>query len=142
MLFIAGKLPAPGHQLPADLARQVRRTGEQPVTPQAAAAAVGLVAENARGTAISIVYGGMTLAIALGIPFRYLSRQAPIGWREIFLFIALLGRLRCWACRWRCAPSRCRASIRLKSGSPRCGKAVLTTLPDHLFRRLLGTHRL
>ncbi|MEW7001503.1 hypothetical protein M5585_20770 [Serratia ureilytica] len=42
---------------------------------------------------------------------RYLLAKL-IGWREIFLFIALLGRLRCWACRWRCAPSRRRASIR------------------------------
>jgi len=53
---------------------------------------VGLVAEKRRGLAISIVYGGMTLAIALGIPFgTFLAKL--IGWREIFLFIALLGAI-------------------------------------------------
>ena len=112
VLFIAGNLACAGHQLPADpFGRVLAALGAACYTPQAAAAAVGLVAEKRRGPAISIVYGGMTLAIALGIPFgTFLAKL--IGWREIFLFIALLGQLRCWACRWRCAPLRHRASIR------------------------------
>ena len=73
----------------------------------------------------------MTLAIALGIPFgTFLAKL--IGWREIFLFIALLGQLRCWACRWRCAPLRHRAAF-AEERLARCGKGGADYAADHLF---------
>ncbi|SMB31214.1 Major facilitator superfamily MFS_1 [Serratia proteamaculans] len=92
VLFIAGNLVCAYADsfLQMSAGRVLAALGAACYTPQAAAAAVGLVAEKRRGLAISIVYGGMTLAIALGIPFgTFLARL--IGWREIFLLIALLG---------------------------------------------------
>ena len=101
-----------GHQLPADLVRQsAGRIGSGLLHAAGRRRRRGAGGGKTPRLAISIVYGGMTLAIALGIPFgTFLAKL--IGWREIFLFIALLGQLRCWACRWRCAPLRHRASIR------------------------------
>jgi predicted MFS family arabinose efflux permease len=92
VLFIAGNLVCAyaNSFLQMSAGRVLAALGAACYTPQAAAAAVGLVAEKRRGLAISIVYGGMTLAIALGIPFgTFLAKL--IGWREIFLLIALLG---------------------------------------------------
>ncbi|MEL6116926.1 MFS transporter [Photobacterium sp. SP02] len=70
--------------------RVLAALGAASFTPQAAAAAAQLVPENRKGIAISVVYGGMTLAIALGIPLGTFLAQF-IGWREIFLMIAVLG---------------------------------------------------
>ncbi|SQI36785.1 Purine efflux pump PbuE [Serratia plymuthica] len=92
VLFIAGNLACAFADsfLQISAGRVLAALGAAAYTPQAAAAAVGLVSEKRRGLAISIVYGGMTLAIALGIPFgTFLAKL--IGWREIFLLIALLG---------------------------------------------------
>ncbi|HAT4981760.1 TPA: MFS transporter [Serratia marcescens] len=94
VLFIAGNLACAcaTNYLQVSVGRVLAALGAACYTPQAAAAAVGLVAEKRRGLAISIVYGGMTLAIALGIPFgTFLAKL--IGWREVFLFIALLGAI-------------------------------------------------
>ncbi len=93
VLFIAGNLACAcaTNYLQVSVGRALAALGAACYTPQAAAA-VGLVAEKRRGLAISIVYGGMTLAIALGIPFgTFLAKL--IGWREIFLCIALLGAI-------------------------------------------------
>ncbi|HID9654405.1 TPA: MFS transporter [Serratia marcescens] len=93
VLFIAGNLACAcaTNYLQVSVGRALAALGAACYTPQAAAA-VGLVAEKRRGLAISIVYGGMTLAIALGIPFgTFLAKL--IGWREIFLCIALLGTI-------------------------------------------------
>nr|WP_254599628.1 MFS transporter [Serratia marcescens] len=87
-----------------------------------------MVAEKRRGLAISIVYGGMTLAIALGIPFgTFLAKL--IGWREIFLCIALLGTIALLglslALRAIAPPGKHSLKERL---APLRQKAVLTTL--------------
>ncbi len=130
MLFIAGNLVCAYADsfLQMSAGRVLAALGAACYTPQAAAAAVGLVAEKRRGLAISIVYGGMTLAIALGIPFgTFLARL--IGWREIFLLIALLGAVSLLglslALSAIAAPGKHTLKERL---APLRQKAVLTTL--------------
>lgn len=130
MLFIAGNLVCAYADsfLQMSAGRVLAALGAACYTPQAAAAAVGLVAEKRRGLAISIVYGGMTLAIALGIPFgTFLARL--IGWREIFWLIALLGTVSLLglslALSTIAAPGKHTLKERL---APLRQKAVLTTL--------------
>ncbi|HIE2221422.1 TPA: MFS transporter [Serratia marcescens] len=131
VLFIAGNLACAWatSYLQIAFGRVLAALGAACYTPQAAAAAaVGLVAEKRRGLAISIVYGGMTLAIALGIPFgTFLAKL--LGWREIFLFIALLGAIALLglslALRAIAPPSKHPLKERL---APLRQKAVLTTL--------------
>ncbi|RYM56492.1 MFS transporter [Serratia proteamaculans] len=130
LLFIAGNLVCAYADsfLQMSAGRVLAALGAACYTPQAAAAAVGLVAEKRRGLAISIVYGGMTLAIALGIPFgTFLARL--IGWREIFLLIALLGAVSLLglslALSAIAAPGKHTLKERL---APLRQKAVLTTL--------------
>lgn len=143
VLFIAGNLACAWatSYLQISLGRVLAALGATCYTPQAAAAAVGLVAEKRRGLAISIVYGGMTLAIALGIPFgTFLAKL--IGWREIFLFIALLGDCAAGpvvgAARHRAAGQ----AFAERAARPAAAKGGADHAADHLFRRLLGTHRL
>ncbi|WP_346827836.1 MFS transporter [Serratia inhibens] len=130
VLFIVGNLACAfaGSFLQISAGRVLAALGAAAYTPQAAAAAVGLVSEKRRGLAISIVYGGMTLAIALGIPFgTFLAKL--IGWREIFLLIALLGAVSLLglslALRAIAAPGKHTLKERL---APLRQKAVLTTL--------------
>ncbi|ANS42279.1 MFS transporter [Serratia inhibens] len=130
ILFIAGNLACAFADsfLQISAGRVLAALGAAAYTPQAAAAAVGLVSEKRRGLAISIVYGGMTLAIALGIPFgTFLAKL--IGWREIFLLIALLGAVSLLglslALRAIAAPGKHTLKERL---APLRQKAVLTTL--------------
>lgn len=130
VLFIAGNLVCAYADsfLQMSAGRVLAALGAASYTPQAAAAAVGLVAEKRRGLAISIVYGGMTLAIALGIPFgTFLARL--IGWREIFWLIALLGTVSLLglslALSTIAAPGKHTLKERL---APLRQKAVLTTL--------------
>ncbi|GAK26017.1 MFS transporter [Serratia liquefaciens] len=130
LLFIAGNLVCAYADsfLQISAGRVLAALGAACYTPQAAAAAVGLVSEKRRGVAISIVYGGMTLAIALGIPFgTFLAKL--IGWREIFLLIALLGAVALLglslALNAIAAPGKHTLKERL---APLRQKAVLTTL--------------
>lgn len=130
ILFIVGNLACAFADsfLQISAGRVLAALGAAAYTPQAAAAAVGLVSEKRRGLAISIVYGGMTLAIALGIPFgTFLAKL--IGWREIFLLIALLGAVSLLglslALRAIAAPGKHTLKERL---APLRQKAVLTTL--------------
>jgi predicted MFS family arabinose efflux permease len=130
VLFIAGNLVCAYADsfFQMSAGRVLAALGAACYTPQAAAAAVGLVAEKRRGLAISIVYGGMTLAIALGIPFgTFLAKL--IGWREIFLLIALLGAVSLLglslALSTIAAPGKHTLKERL---APLRQKAVLTTL--------------
>lgn len=134
VLFIAGNLACAWatSYLQISLGRVLAALGAACYTPQAAAAAVGLVAEKRRGLAISIVYGGMTLAIALGIPFgTFLAKL--IGWREIFLFIALLGdcaaRPVAGAARHRAA----RQAFAERAARPAAAKGGADHAADHLF---------
>lgn len=130
ILFIAGNLACAFADsfLQISAGRVLAALGAAAYTPQATAAAVGLVSEKRRGLAISIVYGGMTLAIALGIPFgTFLAKL--IGWREIFLLIALLSAVSLLglslALRAITAPGKHTLKERL---APLRQKAVLTTL--------------
>jgi len=130
VLFIVGNLACTFADsfLQISAGRVLAALGAAAYTPQAAAAAVGLVSEKRRGLAISIIYGGMTLAIALGIPFgTFLAKL--VGWREIFLLIALLGAVSLLglslALRAIAAPGKHTLKERL---APLRQKAVLTTL--------------
>ncbi|MFI6866460.1 Cmx/CmrA family chloramphenicol efflux MFS transporter [Nocardia sp. NPDC050406] len=58
----------------------------------AAATAVGLVAENARGRAMSVVAGGLTVATIIGLPAGTVIGQ-HLGWRAAFWTVALLSLL-------------------------------------------------
>lgn len=142
VLFIAGNLACAWatSYLQISFGRVLAALGAACYTPQVAAAAVGLVAEKRRGLAISIVYGGMTLAIALGIPFgTFLAKL--IGWREIFLFIALLGD--CAAGPFAGAARHCATGQAFAERAARsaAAKGGADYAADHLFCRLLGTHR-
>ncbi|WP_118137961.1 MFS transporter [Oceanicella sp. SM1341] len=59
-------------------------------TPAANALAGAVVAPGLRGRALAIVSGGMTIAIALGLPLGALVGHA-FGWRATFLAVALMG---------------------------------------------------
>lgn len=55
----------------------------------AVATAVGLVAENARGRALSVVAGGLTVATVVGLPAGTVIGQ-HLGWRAAFWAVAVL----------------------------------------------------
>ncbi|MEU9018346.1 Cmx/CmrA family chloramphenicol efflux MFS transporter [Actinomadura sp. NPDC048394] len=55
----------------------------------AAAAAIGLVPANARGRAMGIVAGGLTLATVLGLPAGTVLGQ-HFGWRSVFWAVAAM----------------------------------------------------
>ncbi|XVQ12690.1 Cmx/CmrA family chloramphenicol efflux MFS transporter [Spirillospora sp. CA-255316] len=55
----------------------------------AVVAAIDLVPENARGRAVSIVIGGITVSTVLGVPAGTFLGQA-LGWRSAFWTVALL----------------------------------------------------
>ncbi|RIW00613.1 MFS transporter [Azospirillum brasilense] len=59
-------------------------------TPNANALAGAIVGPEKRGRALAIVSGGMTLAIALGLPLGALVGHA-FGWRATFLAVAVMG---------------------------------------------------
>ncbi|MGY8526010.1 MFS transporter [Paracidovorax citrulli] len=58
--------------------------------PNANALAGAAVAPNRRGRALAIVSGGMTIAIALGLPLGSVIGQA-FGWRATFLTVTAMG---------------------------------------------------
>ncbi|GAA4083463.1 Cmx/CmrA family chloramphenicol efflux MFS transporter [Actinomadura miaoliensis] len=58
----------------------------------ASVTAVGLVAENARGKAMSVVAGGLTVATIVGLPGGTLIGQ-NLGWRAAFWAVAALSAL-------------------------------------------------
>ncbi|WP_085044272.1 MFS transporter [Ensifer aridi] len=66
--------------------------GAASYTPQAVAAVSDLVPGERKGRALSIVYGGMTVATALGVPLGTLVGEI-LGWRATFLLIVGLGIL-------------------------------------------------
>ncbi|WP_443115596.1 MFS transporter [Herbaspirillum seropedicae] len=59
-------------------------------TPNASALAGAMVAPGQRGRALAIVSGGMTIAIALGLPLGAVVGHA-FGWRATFLAVAAMG---------------------------------------------------
>ncbi|MFC0407124.1 MFS transporter [Roseomonas elaeocarpi] len=60
--------------------------------PGASALAGALVEPEKRGRALAIVSGGMTVAIALGLPLGSMIGHA-FGWRSTFLAVAVMGLL-------------------------------------------------
>ncbi|ABC21601.1 MFS transporter [Rhodospirillum rubrum] len=74
------------------LSRIIAAFGAASYTPQAVAVAAQLVPPERKGWALSIVYGGMTVATALGIPFGTLIGQT-LGWRATFIGVVGLGLL-------------------------------------------------
>jgi len=62
--------------------------------PNANALAGTLVAPERRGRALAIVSGGMTIAIALGLPLGALVGHS-FGWRATFLAVAVMGMVAC-----------------------------------------------
>lgn len=70
--------------------RFIAAVGAASYTPQAIAAVSEIVPQNKKGMAMSIVYGGMTLAIALGLPLGALLGQL-VSWRLPFIAVAVLG---------------------------------------------------
>lgn len=61
-------------------------------TPNANALAGAIVKPEQRGRALAIVSGGMTIAIALGLPLGSVVGHA-FGWRATFLAVAAMGAL-------------------------------------------------
>jgi DHA1 family inner membrane transport protein len=70
-------------------ARAVMALGGALVTPVAASVGVALVAPEHRGRALAIVFGGLTLAQALGVPAGAWLGYA-FGWRVTFEVVAVL----------------------------------------------------
>lgn len=62
--------------------------------PNAHALAGTVVSPERRGRSLAIVSGGMTIAIALGLPLGALVGHA-FGWRSTFLAVAVMGGVAC-----------------------------------------------
>ncbi|EYF05067.1 MFS transporter [Chondromyces apiculatus] len=83
---LAGLAPSYGLVL---VGRVVMALGGGLVTPVAAAVAVATVEPAQRSRALALVFGGMTLAPALGVPLGAFIGYA-LGWRVAFGLVALL----------------------------------------------------
>jgi predicted MFS family arabinose efflux permease len=59
-------------------------------TPNASVAGAGLAPPEARGRALALVFGGLSVATVLGVPLGTLLGGAA-GWRATFVFVAVLG---------------------------------------------------
>jgi predicted MFS family arabinose efflux permease len=94
VLFSAGALAAAlSAGLPEVLAaRCVMAVGAGIVTPVAASVGVALAGAQARGRALAVVFGGLTLAQALGVPLGAWLGYA-YGWRMAFGVVVVLGVL-------------------------------------------------
>ena len=73
-------------------ARCVMALGAGIVTPVAASVGVALAGAEGRGRALAVVFGGLTLAQALGVPLGAWLGYA-YGWRTAFGVVVLLGGL-------------------------------------------------
>lgn len=73
-------------------ARIVAALGAALYTPLASAAAVALARPERRGQALSIITGGLTVAIVLGVPIGTFVGQA-FGWRMTFVLVAALSSI-------------------------------------------------
>ena len=79
------------------LARGVMALGAGIVTPVAASVGVALAGAEGRGRALAVVFGGLTLAQAVGVPVGAWLGYA-YGWRTAFVVVVLLGALSAMAC--------------------------------------------
>jgi predicted MFS family arabinose efflux permease len=74
------------------VARGVMALGAGIVTPVAASVGVALAGAEGRGRALAVVFGGLTLAQALGVPVGAWLGYA-YGWRTAFAVVVVLGAL-------------------------------------------------
>lgn len=81
-------------------ARAVMALGGAVVTPVAASIGVALVSPQERGRALALVFVGLTLAQALGVPFGAWLGYA-YGWRTAFGVVAVLCVATVLLCLWR-----------------------------------------
>lgn len=135
ILFILGNLICAFScsYLQISVGRILAAMGAASYTPQATATVTWLVPENRRGLAISVIYGGMTLAIALGIPFGTLFARI-LGWREVFIVIALSGGIAFLGLSLMLKSIKSPGVYTLKERlAPLQHKAVLTTLSITFF---------
>jgi predicted MFS family arabinose efflux permease len=79
------------------IARCVMALGAGIVTPVAASVGVALAGVDGRGRALAVVFGGLTLAQALGVPVGAWLGYA-YGWRTAFAVVVALGVLSAVAC--------------------------------------------
>jgi DHA1 family inner membrane transport protein len=91
-LFAAGNIVCGISQNYAhmSLGRIISALGAAAFTPLATSLAFRLVPEKRSGTALAVVFGGMTLAQAVGVPTATFIGQT-FDWRWAFYFIAALG---------------------------------------------------
>lgn len=82
---------APGYWVLA-AARVLAAAAAATYTPAAAAAAVSLAAPEERGRALTTVFGGLTIANAVGVPLGTQIGQ-DASWRVTFLMVAALGMI-------------------------------------------------
>lgn len=71
-------------------ARVVAALASALYTPNASVAGAGLAPPEARGRALALVFGGLSVSTVLGVPLGTLLGGFA-GWRAAFLFVALLG---------------------------------------------------
>ncbi len=74
------------------VARVVAALASALYTPNASVAGAGLAPPEARGRALAIVFGGLSIATVLGVPIGTLVGGFA-GWRAAFWFVALLATL-------------------------------------------------
>lgn len=72
------------------LGRIIAAMGAAAFTPQATSVASALVPPARRGAALAVVFGGMTVAGAVGAPLGICIGQIA-GWRVAFIAVAALG---------------------------------------------------
>jgi predicted MFS family arabinose efflux permease len=99
--------------------------------PNANALAGALAGPERRGRALAIVSGGMTIAIALGLPLGALVGHAW-GWQATFLAVAVMGTV-AFVCIMACVPRQGGASVAVASIAERIG-----VIAQPQVRRLLA----
>jgi predicted MFS family arabinose efflux permease len=115
-------------------ARAVMALGGGLVTPVCAALAVGLSAPQDRGRALSIAFGGLTLAQVLGVPAGSWLGYA-LGWQAAFAVVAMLSGLAA-AALWREVPRGVavpRASLSVLGAALASGTLMLAVAFTVLF---------
>ncbi len=128
LVFVAGSALAvmAGSLVTVWLARAVMALGAGLVTPVAAAVAAALSPTEQRGRALAVVFGGLTLAQALGVPVGAWLGYT-LGWRSAFVVVAVLG-----ATVWLALRLRLPERIMVPAASLRALGAVLACRPQTL----------
>ena len=80
--------------------------------PAASAYAVAAIAPEQRGRALSIIYGGLTVAMVIGAPLGVLLGE-HLGWRFIFVIVAALALVALAGLAFTLKPLRAAAAVSL-----------------------------